>query len=43
MSITYEQQAPAALQQLKLTTALAQLDSAAQQVAEQSRRSLLLQ
>ncbi|HLA12486.1 MAG TPA: ATP-binding protein [Pyrinomonadaceae bacterium] len=36
MSITYEQQAPAALQQLKLTTALAQLDSAAQQAAAQS-------
>lgn len=36
MSITYEQQAPAALQQLKLTTALAQLDSAAQQAAAHS-------
>ena len=33
MSITYEQKAPAALEQLKLTTALAQLDSAAQQAA----------
>lgn len=33
MSIAYEQKAPAALEQLKLTTALAQLDSAAQQAA----------
>jgi DNA replication protein DnaC len=36
VSITYEQKAPAALEQLKLTTALAQLDSAAQQAAAQS-------
>jgi DNA replication protein DnaC len=33
MSITYEQQAPAALEQLKLTTALVHLDSASQQAA----------
>lgn len=36
MSITYEQKAPAALEQLKLTTALAQLDSASQQAAAHS-------
>ena len=36
MSITYEQKAPAALEQLKLTTALAQLDSAAQLAAAAS-------
>jgi DNA replication protein DnaC len=36
VSITYEQKAPAALEQLKLTTALAQLDSAAQQAAAAS-------
>jgi len=36
MSITYEQKAPTALEQLKLTTALAQLDSAAQQAAAHS-------
>jgi DNA replication protein DnaC len=36
MSIAYEQKAPAALEQLKLTTALAQLDSAAQQAAAAS-------
>ncbi len=36
MSITYEQKAPAALAQLKLTTALAQLDTAAQQAAAAS-------
>ena len=36
MSITYEQKAPAALEQLKLITALAQLDSASQQVAAHS-------
>lgn len=33
MSITYEQKASAALTQLKLTTAMAQLDSAAQHAA----------
>ena len=36
MSITYEEKAPAALEQLKLTTALAQLDGAAQQAAAAS-------
>ena len=36
MSITYEQKAPAALEQLKLITALAQLDSASQQAAAAS-------
>lgn len=36
MSITYEEKAPAALEQLKLTTALAQLDAAAQQAAAAS-------
>lgn len=36
MSVTYEQKAPAALEQLKLTTALAQLDSVSQQAAAAS-------
>jgi DNA replication protein DnaC len=36
VSIAYEQKAPAALEQLKLSTALAQLDSAAQQAAAAS-------
>ena len=36
MSITYEEKAPAALEQLKLTTALTQLDAAAQQAAAAS-------
>jgi DNA replication protein DnaC len=36
MSITYEQKAPAALERLKLTTALAHLDSVSQQAAAQS-------
>lgn len=36
MSITYEEKATAALEQLKLTTALAQLDAAAQQAAAAS-------